>query len=164
MAFWSRVLAAGQQRTWTPREKEGNAIVCALYKWAGRIGLQPLTVCTDHQSLQSSHKEHMDTPSGPAARRGRWQKTLAKCDLTVEYVPDRLNTVADCLSRWAYSAFKGFADISMHGDQAKTAEAKRIIELEEGWDRGDARCFVVMAHRADRAPEERTVALAKQMT
>ena len=40
-------------------------------KWSGHIGLQPVVVCTDHQSLQSWYKEHVDTPSGPAARRAR---------------------------------------------------------------------------------------------
>ena len=69
VAFWSRILAEGQRRTWTAREKETYAIVCALRKWSGHIGLQPVLVCTDHQSLQSWHKEHVDTPSGPAARR-----------------------------------------------------------------------------------------------
>ena len=62
MAFWSRVLAEGQRRTWTPREKEAYAIVMALREWAGYIALHPVTVCTDHQSLQSWHKEHVDTP------------------------------------------------------------------------------------------------------
>ena len=66
---WSRVLAEGQSQTWTAREKETSAIVCALWKWSGHIGLQPMVVCTDHQSLQSRHKEHVDTPSGPASRR-----------------------------------------------------------------------------------------------
>ena len=69
VAFWSRILAEGQRRTWTAREKETYAIVCALRKWSGHIGLQPVVVCSDHQSLQSWHKEHVDTPSGPAARR-----------------------------------------------------------------------------------------------
>ena len=69
VAFWSRILAEGQRRTWTAREKETYAIVCALRKWSGHIGLQPVVVCTDHQSLQSWHKEHVDTPSGPAAGR-----------------------------------------------------------------------------------------------
>ena len=69
MAFWSRILVEGQCRTGTAREKETYAIVCALRKWSGHIGLQPVVVCTDHQSLQSWHKEHVDTPSGPAARR-----------------------------------------------------------------------------------------------
>ena len=68
VVFWSCELAAGQRRTWTPREKESYAILCALRKLAGKIGLQPVTVGTDHRSLQSWHKEHMDTPSGPAAR------------------------------------------------------------------------------------------------
>ena len=64
VAFWSRILAEGQRRTWTAREKETYAIVCALRKWSGHVGLQPVVVCTDHQSLQSWHKEHVDTPSG----------------------------------------------------------------------------------------------------
>ena len=98
VAFWSRILAEGQRRTWTAREKETYAIVCALRKWSGHIGLQPVVVCTDHQSLQSWHKEHVDTPSGPAARRAQWHETLAKFDLSVVYVPGKDNTVADCLS------------------------------------------------------------------
>ena len=48
VAFWSRILAEGQRRTWTAREKETYAIVCALRKWSGHIGLQPVVVCTDH--------------------------------------------------------------------------------------------------------------------
>ena len=30
VAFWSRILAEGQHQTWTAREKETYAIVCAL--------------------------------------------------------------------------------------------------------------------------------------
>ena len=93
VAFWSRVLAEGRRRTWTPREKEAYAIVMALRKWAGYIALHPVTACDDHQSLQSWHKEHVDTPSGPASRRARWHETLAKSDLTVVYVPGKDNTV-----------------------------------------------------------------------
>ena len=131
VAFWSRILAEGQRRTWTAREKETYAIVCALRKWSGHIGLQPVVVCTDHQSLQSWHKEHVDTPSGPAARRARWHETFAKFDLSVLYVPGKDNTVADCLSRWAYPAGKAWMDISSHGDAGETEEAKRIIEMEK---------------------------------
>ena len=39
VADWSRILAEGQHRTWTAREKETYAIVCALRKWSGHIGL-----------------------------------------------------------------------------------------------------------------------------
>ena len=73
----------GQRRTWTPREKEAYANVLALRNWAAYIALHPVTVCTDHQSLHSWHREHVDTPSGPASRRARLHKTLAKLHLTV---------------------------------------------------------------------------------
>ena len=90
----------------------------------GHIGLQPIVVCTDHQSLQSWHKEHVDTPSGPAAQRVRWHETLAKFDLSVVYLPAKDHTVGDCLSRWAYPAGKAWMVISMHGDAEETAEAR----------------------------------------
>ena len=139
VAIWSRVLAEGQRRTWTPREKEVYAIVLALRKWAGYI------VCTDHRSLQSWHQEHVDTPSGTASRRARWHETLAKFDLTVVYVPGKDNTVADCLSSWAYPASKGMTDVSAHGYGAESAEAKRIIKMERLKEGEGVKCFVVMA-------------------
>ena len=37
VAFWSRILAEGQRRTLTAKEKETYAIVCALRKWPGHI-------------------------------------------------------------------------------------------------------------------------------
>ena len=94
VAFWSRVLAEGQRRKWTPRDKEAYAIVMAIRKWAAYIALHAVTVRTDHQSLQSWHKEQVDTPSGPALRRARWHETLAKFNLTVVYIPEKDNTVA----------------------------------------------------------------------
>ena len=117
----------------------------ALWKWAGYIALHPVTVCTDHQSLQSLHKDNVDTPSGPASWRSRWHETLAKFHLTVVYVPGKDNTVADCLSRWAYPASKGMTDISAHGDEAETAEAKKIIDMERLMEEEGVKCFVVMA-------------------
>ena len=47
---------------------------------------------------RAGRKEHVDTPSGPAARRARWHETFPKFDLSVVYVPGKDNTVADCLS------------------------------------------------------------------
>ena len=151
MAFSSRVLAEGQRRTWTAREKETYAIICALRKWSGHIGLQPIVVCTDHQSLQSWHKEHVDTPSGLAAQRARWHETLAKFDLSVVYLPGKDDTVADCLSRWAYLAGKAWMVISMHGDAEETAEARCIIEGERLLEEGKPKCLVVMGSCAELA-------------
>ena len=53
--------------------------------------------------------------------------------------------MADCLSRWAYPASKGMTDVSAHGDEAETAEAKRIIEMERLMEEEGVKCFVVMA-------------------
>ena len=131
--------------------KETYPIVCALRKWSGHIGLQPVVVCTDHQSLQSWHKEHVDTPSGPAARRTRWHETFAKFDLSVVHVPGKDNTVADCLSRWPYPAGKAWVDISSHGDAEETEEAKHIIEMEKAMEQEGVKCFVVMANLTDLA-------------
>ena len=151
VAFWSRIFAESQRRTWTAREKETYALVCAHKKWSGHIGLQPVVVCTDHQSLQSWHKEHVDAPSGPAASRARWHETFAKFDLSVVYVAGRDNTVADCLSRWEYPAGKAWMDISSHGDAVENEEAKRIIGMEKAMEQGGIKCFVVMANRTDLA-------------
>ena len=73
VAFMSRKLAEGQ-RKWTPRELETYAIILALQKLESWIGLQPVLVLTDHQSLESWAKEVLDTPSGPVGRRARWHQ------------------------------------------------------------------------------------------
>ena len=137
-------MAEGQRRTWTEREKETYTIICVLRKCSGHIGLQFIVVCSDHQSLQSPHKEPVDIPSGPAARRAWWHKTLAKFDLSVVHVPGKDNTLADSLSRWAYPAGKAWMDISMHGDAGETAEDKHIMEAERLLEESEAKCFVVM--------------------
>ena len=133
VGFFSRKLAKSQLN-WTPREKETYAVVSALRKWAGWIGLQSVLVTTDHKSLEDWVLEKMDTPSGPAGRRARWHETLSKFDLTVQYVPGKDNVVADALSRYAYPASKAFQDTSFHGSEASRQEMKKIIEeeLEEG--------------------------------
>ena len=125
--------------------------MCALRKWSGHIRLQSVVVCTDHQFLQSWHKEHVDTPSGPAARRARWHETFAKFDVSVKYFLGKDNTVADCLSRWTYPAGKTWMDISSHGDAEETEEAKRIIEMENAMEQEGVKYFVVMANRTDLA-------------
>ena len=148
VAFWSGVLAEGQRRTWTPREKEAYGIVLALRKWAGYIPLHPITVCTDHQSLQSWHREHLDSPSGPASHRARWHETLAKFYLGAVYVVGKDNTVAECLSRFAHSVSKGVTDVPAHGNEAETAEAKKITDMEGMMEQEGVKCFVVMAAEA----------------
>ena len=149
VAFWSRVLAEGQRPTWTAREKETCVFVCALRKWSGNIGFHPVVVCTDHHSPQSWHKEHVDTPWGPSARRAEWHETFANFNLSVVYVPGKENTVADCLSCWGHCAGKARMEISSHVDAEETKEAKRITELKKAMEEGDNKWFVVMASKAE---------------
>ena len=97
----------------------------ALKKWSGWIGFQPVTVLTDHKSLEDWVTEHVDTPSGPAGRRARWHEVLSKFDLKVEYVKGKDNVVADALSRWAYPASKAMQDCSIHGSVQDAQEVKK---------------------------------------
>ena len=155
VAFWSRVLAEGHRQTLTayaassqgvmaPCEEAAYAIVMPLSKWAGYIALQPVTVCRDHKRLQSPHKEHVNTPSGPSSQSVRWHKTLAKFDLMLVYVPGKENTAADCLSRCAYAA-KGMTVVSAHGNEAENAKAKKIIDMERMMEGDDMKYSVFSA-------------------
>ena len=49
--------------------------------------------------------------------------------LTVVYIPGEDNTGADCLNRWVYPASKGMTDVSAHGNEGQSAEAKKIIDI-----------------------------------
>ena len=74
--------------------------------------------------------EHVDTPSGPRGRRGRWHETLSQFDLKVTYVPGPANVVPDALSRWAYPALYSREDVSFHGSLEAKEEVKRMLEKE----------------------------------
>ena len=48
----SRKLTDSQVRTWDIRDKECWAIISALEKWAGWVGLQPVVILSDHKALE----------------------------------------------------------------------------------------------------------------
>ena len=161
-AVWSRVLTPSQGKSWTPRTKEADAIVSTLCKWVGHIGLQPVCVSTDHQSLRKWHTQCVDTPSGPAARVARWHETFSKFDLSVVYVRGKDDTMADVLSRWVYPAGRALQDVSVHGDAKETELAKRLIVFERQWEEGVidpvVKCFVAQSKRAPTAHMIRSMA------
>ena len=134
--------------SWSKARGRSGRPVMALRRWAWYIALHLVTVCRDHQSLQSWHKEHVNSPSGPATRRGRWQETLAMSDLTVVYVPRMDNTVADCLSRWAHPAGKRMTGVSARCDEAEAPDSKKIIDMERMMEEHSVKCFVVIAASA----------------
>ncbi len=119
-----------------PRELETYAIVVALLKWASYINYQPLLILTDHKSLESWHKELLDTPSGPAGRRYRWHELLSRFDVSVVYVPGKDNVVADALSRWAYPASRAFADVSVHGGEQDELDVEGLMAEERREEMG----------------------------
>ena len=133
VAFYSRKLS-GSQLNWTPREKECYAIVCCLRKWAGWIGFQPVTIMTDHRSLEEWSNELLDTPSGPRARKARWHETLSQFKLDVKYILGKDNVVADALSRWAYPASSAREDVSFHGSVKAKEEVREMLRLEKEED------------------------------
>jgi hypothetical protein len=72
VAFMSRKLTDSQQRVWDVREKEAYAILLALEKWSSWIGLQPVLILSDHETLKSWAREHLQVPAGPTGRRVWW--------------------------------------------------------------------------------------------
>ena len=94
VAFFSRKLTPGQASKWTVEEKETYAIVTALEKYSGVVGVQPVLVLTDHRTLQSWHKRAMDTPAGMYGRRARWHKKLSRFDIFVHYIPGAQSELA----------------------------------------------------------------------
>ena len=76
---------------------------------------------------------------------------FAKFDLSVVYVPEKDNTVADCLSCWPYPAGKAWMDISTHRDAEETEEARPVIDMEKALDQDGVKCSVVMMNSTDLA-------------
>lgn len=126
VAFMSRKLTNGQATRWDTREKETYAVISALEKWASYIGYNPVTILTDHKSLESWWKEHIDMATGPSApRRLRWHNKLNLFRLDVVYVPGSNNGVPDALSRWAYPASEAYNERSKHGSVEDAMEMEK---------------------------------------
>ena len=90
----------------------------------------------------------MDIPSGRADGKVRWHETFTKFKLTAVYVRRIDKTVADCLSTFAYPASKGMTDMSTHGEETETAEAKKIIDMDSIIEEEGAKCFVILGSEA----------------
>ena len=138
LAFYSRKLTGKGdggfdslgQRKWSVREKETYAIVSCLLHWAPWIGLQKVTLYTDHKCLETRYKESFDNASGPAGRRGRWHEFLSRFDLEVRYIPGKDNVAADAMSRWAYPAGSA-EDVTFHGGVQDELDVEGMLEREK---------------------------------
>jgi hypothetical protein len=130
VCFFSRKLTPSQTN-WSPREKEAYAIVASLTKWASWIGHSPITVVTDHKSLESWVKEYVETPSGPTGRRARWHEVFSQFNLSISYLPGSTNIPADAMSRYAYPASQERQDVCIHGSAESAALVHKYMTEEK---------------------------------
>jgi hypothetical protein len=76
------------------RERELLAIVHALRVWRVYLHGSSITVKTDHESLK-----YLMTMKTLTPRLARWIDAIAEFDIDIQYLPGKLNKVADALSR-----------------------------------------------------------------
>ena len=105
--------------------------MASLVKWAGWIGTSPITVVTDHKSLESWVQEYVETPSGPTGRRARWHEIFSQFNLTIVYQPGATNLVADAMSRYAYPASLERQDVCRHGTALASQQVKEMVHEEK---------------------------------
>lgn len=93
LAYASRLLSPAE-RNYSATEREALALVWALQKWRVYLLGVPVKAITDHEAL--SFLSRSPTYN---ARILRWFLTLQDYQLTIQYLPGKLNTTADTLSR-----------------------------------------------------------------
>ena len=135
-------------RTWHIRDKECYAIISALEKWAGWIGLQPVVILTDHKALEHWATEVLESASGMSGGRARWNQKLIRFKIVVQYIQGKDNVVADALSRYAYPASQSFADVSWHGALRDLNEMEAIIIIAQGGKEEKTSVWVCVVTRA----------------
>jgi hypothetical protein len=114
-----------------PKKKEVYAIVASLTKWAGWIGHSPVTVVTDHKSLESWVKKYIETLSGPTGRRARWHEVFSQFNLSITYQPVSTNIPADAMNRYAYPASLERQDVCIHGSANSATLVHKYITEEK---------------------------------
>jgi hypothetical protein len=82
------------QRNYPVHEKEMLAIVRALEKWRNEVLGCPVTVYTDHRTL-----EYFESQKHLSRRQARWQEFMSQFEIKIVYIKGEDNTVADALSR-----------------------------------------------------------------
>ena len=83
------------QRNYHTTEQETIAILEALLKWEDKLIGYPVTVVTDHKSL-----EYLKTQTKLSSRQTRWLEFLQRFNISVKHVDGINNKVADALSRY----------------------------------------------------------------
>jgi len=82
------------QKHYPVHEKELLVIICALKKWRADLLGSPISIFTDHRTL-----ENFDTQRDLSRRQACWQEFMAQFEMKIYYVKGEDNMVVDALSR-----------------------------------------------------------------
>jgi hypothetical protein len=93
IAFYSCPIAP-QHAKLIAYERELNGFVKAVRRWRPYLWARPFVVRTDHYALKFLLDQHLSTIPQHA-----WVSKLFGYDSSVEYLPGKVNTVADALPR-----------------------------------------------------------------
>jgi hypothetical protein len=93
IAFDSMALKSAQLN-YPVHEKELLAVIRALQKWCSDLLGAPITIYTDHRTL-----ENFDHQKNLSRCQVRWQEFLSQYNYQIVYIPGEANCVADTLSR-----------------------------------------------------------------
>ena len=93
--FYSKGLA-NAQLNWSTGEKEMFAFISAVEKWEKLLIRKHFFGYTDHKNIKFLFEKNAASES---SRLFRWKLRLQQFSFTTEYVPGKINTMADYLSR-----------------------------------------------------------------
>ncbi|GFX60278.1 retrovirus-related Pol polyprotein from transposon 412 [Trichonephila clavipes] len=136
--YASRLLSSSE-RNYSTTEREALAVVWALEKFRGYVEGQTIRLSSDHQLLK-----WLLSLKSPTGRLSRWALQIQSYNLTIDYIPGRLNFIADLLSRPTSEQEKADCNIltvsvdfptrspkEVREEQLKDDELKKIIECFE---------------------------------
>ena len=119
IAYASRILNNAESR-YSVTDLETLAIVWALRHFRDLIYGYPITVYTDHQPVKDLFKGRNLT-----GRLARWMVILEDYRPTIEYLPGKLNVVADALSRSVTAAPLMISQLPSHLSEDTLMNAQR---------------------------------------
>lgn len=93
VAYESQQLNSAQ-KSYPVHEKELLAIIRALTKWRVDLLGSPITIYTDHKTLEAFNMQ-----CDLSQRQCHWQEFLSQYDYNIVYIPGEQNCVADALLR-----------------------------------------------------------------
>ena len=135
IAYYSRQLIQAE-RHYPTHEQELLGVVACLKAWRMELLGVRFHVLTDHRSL-----EYFDTQPHMSKRQSRWMELLSDYDYDVKHIPGEKNTVADALSRYAFTATEPTTIIA---GMSETTLSKGIVESIKAGYTADPFCVQVL--------------------